>query len=180
MSRIGQFVAREVDLKAMACMRRQVRDYGERWAWSYVQMQHIASQVKQQEAPRSGGSRRPPAFRTVSSRSCTRSNVVNRAPQAVQDRRRRIAVLSSVGLESFTWVSSDPQNGHFIYPLPAGRLLTRINRKLGAKLAHFLSDAGFDRRIVITAGRQPIENLHDHLADLPELRLTETACGRCR
>jgi hypothetical protein len=42
---------------------------------------------------------------TVSSRSWTRSNVVKRAPQFGQKRRRRIAALSSVGRESFTCVS---------------------------------------------------------------------------
>ena len=39
---------------------------------------------------------------TVRSRRWTRSNVVHRAPQSGQARRRRIAVLSSVGRESFT------------------------------------------------------------------------------
>jgi hypothetical protein len=46
-----------------------------------------------------------------------RSNVVNRAPQLLHARRLRMAEFSSVGRESFTWVSSDAQNGHFM-PLP--------------------------------------------------------------
>jgi hypothetical protein len=40
-----------------------------------------------------------------------RSNVVKRAPQPSHWRRRRIAVLSSVGRLSFTWLSSWAQNG---------------------------------------------------------------------
>ena len=48
---------------------------------------------------------------TTISRSWTRSNVVKRAPQPSHWRRRRIAVLSSVGRESFTWLSSCAQNG---------------------------------------------------------------------
>jgi hypothetical protein len=48
---------------------------------------------------------------TVTSRSCTRSNVVKRAPQLSHWRRRRIEVLSSLGRLSFTWLSSCAQNG---------------------------------------------------------------------
>jgi len=58
---------------------------------------------------RSKGTRRPERFTTVSSRSCTRSNVVNRPPQSGQMRRRRMEEESSVGRESFTWVSRLPQ-----------------------------------------------------------------------
>src|ERR1700761_5694003 len=68
---------------------------------------------------RSNGSRWPVFLTTVSSRSCTRSNVVKRAAQLVQNRRRRIAERSSVGRESLTWVSSKPQNGQRIPP-PSG------------------------------------------------------------
>jgi hypothetical protein len=60
---------------------------------------------------RSNGSRWPVVFTTVSSRSCTRSKVVKRAPQFGHCRRRRIAALSSVGRESLTCVSSFAQNG---------------------------------------------------------------------
>ena len=55
---------------------------------------------------RSKGTRRPLFLMTVSSRSWTRSKVVKRPPQSGQTRRRRMAVLSSDGRESFTWVSS--------------------------------------------------------------------------
>jgi hypothetical protein len=40
---------------------------------------------------------------------------VNRAPQPVHWRRRRIAVLSSVGRLSFTWLSSWAQKGQRIH-----------------------------------------------------------------
>ena len=58
---------------------------------------------------RSNGTRRPDFFSTVSSRNCTRSNVVKRPPQSGQTRRRRIEEASSVGRESFTCVSRLPQ-----------------------------------------------------------------------
>ena len=61
----------------------------------------------------------PPLFTTVSSRSWMRSKVVNRAPQALHWRRLRTAPPSSTGRESFTWLSSEPQNGQCIEPLPA-------------------------------------------------------------
>ncbi len=58
---------------------------------------------------RSNGTLRPLRFSTVSSRNCTRSNVVNRPPQSGQTRRRRMAAFSSVGRLSFTCVSSQEQ-----------------------------------------------------------------------
>ena len=58
---------------------------------------------------RSKGTRRPDFFSTMSSRSCTRSKVVKRPPQSGQTRRRRMEDASSVGRESFTWVSRLPQ-----------------------------------------------------------------------
>ena len=58
---------------------------------------------------RSNGARRPFFLTTCSSRSCTRSKVVNRPPQSGQMRRRRIDEESSVGRESFTCVSRPPQ-----------------------------------------------------------------------
>src|SRR6516162_8282688 len=65
---------------------------------------------------RSNGSRCPCFLITVSSRNCTRSKVVKRAAQFGQKRRRLIAPRSSVGRESFTWVSSAPQNGQRTVP----------------------------------------------------------------
>jgi hypothetical protein len=67
--------------------------------------------------PRSNGSRRSLLLTTVTSRSCTRSKVVKRPPQLSHCRRRRIEVLSSVGRESFTWLSSCAQNGQRNYGL---------------------------------------------------------------
>src|SRR5437870_7459031 len=54
---------------------------------------------------RSNGTRRPLRLMTTSSRNCTRSKVVKRKLQERHTRRRRIAAESSVGRESFTWVS---------------------------------------------------------------------------
>src|ERR1700733_14499262 len=80
---------------------------------------------------RSNGTRRPSDLTTVSSRNCTRSIVVKRWPQLPQKRRRRIAPLSSVGRLSFTWVSSEPQNGQRIVDLPRP-----VQREAGAQLLH--------------------------------------------
>jgi hypothetical protein len=44
-----------------------------------------------------------------------RSKVVNRPPQPSHCRRLRIALLSSVGRLSLTWLSSFPQNGQRNY-----------------------------------------------------------------
>src|SRR5262245_797103 len=63
---------------------------------------------------RSNGTRRPLRLITVSSRNCTRSNVVKRKLQARHTRRRRMTEESSVGRESFTWVSRLAQFGQRI------------------------------------------------------------------
>src|SRR5690349_13825730 len=73
-----------------------------------------AMRIERSSFSRSKSSRWPPLLITLSSRSCTRSKVVKRAPQPEQSRRRRIVELSSVGRESLTWASSLPQNGHRI------------------------------------------------------------------
>src|SRR6185295_17083145 len=65
---------------------------------------------------RSNGRRRPLRLMTTSSRSCTRSKVVKRKLHDKQTRRRRIAAESSVGRESFTCVSREPQFGQRIRP----------------------------------------------------------------
>jgi len=51
---------------------------------------------------RSNGTRLLLRLITISSRSCTRSNVVKRKLQDRQTRRRRMTEESSVGRESFT------------------------------------------------------------------------------
>ena len=58
---------------------------------------------------RSKGMWRPDFFTTISSRSCTRSKVVNRPAQSGQTRRRRMLAESSAGRESLTCVSRLPQ-----------------------------------------------------------------------
>src|SRR5206468_4415903 len=88
---------------------------------------------------RSNGTRRPLRLMTTSSRSCTRSKVVKRKLQVRQTRRRRIAAESSVGRESFTWVSSDPQLGQRILAPPLGS----INREPAQQYLHLLAHRGF-------------------------------------
>ena len=73
-----------------------------------------AMRTERASLSRSNATRRPSDLTTVSSRSCTRSTVVKRWPQPMQNRRRRMAAASSAGRLSFTWVSVWPQNGHLI------------------------------------------------------------------
>src|ERR1700685_2550668 len=70
--------------------------------------------IERNSLSRSNGTRRPLRLITVSSRNCTRSNVVKRKLQARQTRRRRMTDESSVGRESFTWVSRLEQLGQRI------------------------------------------------------------------
>src|SRR5580698_10838325 len=74
--------------------------------------------IERNSLSRSNGTLRPARLITVSSRSCTRSNVVKRKLQVRQTRRRRITDESSVGRESFTWVSRLEQLGQRIRFLP--------------------------------------------------------------
>src|SRR5437868_6760306 len=90
---------------------------------------------------RSNGSRRPLRLMTVSSRNCTRSNVVKRNWQERHTRRRRIAAESSVGRESFTWVSRLPHFGQRI--APPCRLL--VDRKALHERLHLVAYRGFDQ-----------------------------------
>src|SRR3546814_765596 len=117
----------------------------------------------------------------MSSRRYTRSNVVKRAPQPGQKRRRRMAVLSSVGRESFTCVSSCWQNGQRLPTLPCGTLSSQagINRKTIAEGRHLLGHSALDGSVVPGGGAQTVEHVRDQTADLTELVFTETAC-RCR
>jgi hypothetical protein len=71
-------------------------------------------EIERTSFSRSNGLRRPERLTIVSSRSCTRSNVVKRPPHSGHERRRRIAAPSSEGRESFTWLSAWPQNGQRI------------------------------------------------------------------
>src|ERR1700679_4331579 len=70
--------------------------------------------IERNSLSRSNGTRRPARLMTVNSRSCTRSKVVKRKLQVRQTRRRRMTEESSVGRESFTWVSRLLQLGHRI------------------------------------------------------------------
>ena len=74
----------------------------------------MAMAMERTSFSRSNGVRRPERLTMVSSRSCTRSKVVNRPPHSVQKRRLRMAALSSDGRLSFTWLSAWPQNGQRI------------------------------------------------------------------
>src|SRR6202140_5323974 len=94
---------------------------------------------------RSNGTRRPLRLITVSSRNCTRSKVVKRKLQAMQTRRRRITAESSVGRESFTWVSRLLQLGQRIRLKPYCRALLIDRETIGKRLDPFL-DRGFHQR----------------------------------
>src|SRR5215472_2881111 len=111
---------------------------------------------------RSKGTRRPLRLITISSRNCTRSKVVNRKLQLRQTRRRRITDESSVGRESFTWVSRLAQLGHRI-PLPL------VDRESADQTFHLFGYALFGLDVLFkAAARQRIKYFSDHIADLPE------------
>src|SRR5215469_4377641 len=131
---------------------------------------------------RSKGSRWPFFLITVSSRSCTRSNVVKRAAQFGQNRRRRIAARSSVGRESLTCVSSHPQNGQRIRPsLACSPALApsepRIDREPLAECAYLLPHRRFHRGVRLAIRPEPVQHLDDELPHLPEFRLAKAARG---
>src|SRR6516225_9966504 len=152
-----------------------------------------ATYIDRASLSRSKGSRCPFFLITVSSRNCTRSKVVKRAPQFGQNRRRRIAPRSSVGRETFTWVSSVPQNGQRISSsacsvapmhratLPTARATRselRVDREAGAQLVDLLLHAGLGRAIVGGFSSQRAQYLDDASADGMEFVLPEAA--RCR
>src|SRR5512140_131943 len=134
---------------------------------------------------RSNGTRRPLRLITVSSRSCTRSKVVKRKLQVTHTRRRRITAESSVGRESFTWVSRLLQLGQRIRPKPHYRILLidllLINRKAVGQRLHLVLDGGLhQRRLAVLRLCDRIEHLGDHAGDLLEFGDAETARGRRR
>src|ERR1700736_2898298 len=117
---------------------------------------------------RSNGARRPLRLITTSSRSCTRSKVVKRKPQARHTRRRRIAAESSVGRESLTWVSRLAHRGHRIPP-PAALFV--IDGEARREPFHLVANPRLHHRVFLGAFlRQRVEHLDDHLADLAKLR----------
>src|SRR3984893_6929949 len=154
-----------------------------------------ALEIERASLSRSKGSRWPLFLITVNSRSWTRSKVVKRAPQFGQKRRRRIAPRSSVGRESFTWVSSVPQNGQRIFvpprssvaPMRGATLLLRpsvfpafrVDRETCAKLPDLGAHAGFRRAGIAGLRRQRMQDLDDASPDGLKLTLSEAA-RRCR
>src|SRR5258707_7231776 len=111
----------------------------------------------------SNGTRRPLRLMTTSSRSCTRSKVVKRNPHARHSRRRLIADESSVGRESFTWVSRLEHVGQRIVYSSA---VDRKPRQQGLDLA---AHRGFDQIVRLGAVlRQHVKHLCDQGADLAE------------
>src|SRR6201985_3337370 len=99
--------------------------------------------IERSSLSRSNGTRRPLRLITVSSRSCTRSNVVKRKLQVRQTRRRRITDESSVGRESFTWVSRLEQLGQRI------RFLSLVDREAAHQPPDLFPHARFRWRILI-------------------------------
>src|SRR5215468_11563018 len=120
-----------------------------------------AISIERASLSRSNGTRRPLRLMTISSRSCTRSNVVNRNPQARHSRRRLIADESSVGRESFTWVSRLVHVGQRIVYSSA---VDRKPRQQGLDLAaHRLLDQTVRLGALL---RQHVKHLGDECADL--------------
>src|ERR1700722_1150323 len=123
-----------------------------------------AIRIERASLSRSNGTRRPSFFTTVRSRSCTRSTVVKRWPQLAQKRRRRIAPLSSVGRLSFTWVSSEPQNGQRIVGFPRS-----VQREARAPLLHPSPHRLFHHSVGAVIGpTESFQNLVDHQANVAE------------
>src|SRR4051812_24789408 len=146
-----------------------------------------AMRMERSNLSRSKGSREPALLITVSSRSCTRSKVVKRAPQPGQKRRRRIAELSSVGRESFTWVSSLPQNGQRIHKSSPVQsvgpvfLKAGIDREALAQFPYPCPDPLFGDIVIFRICRpEGVQHLDDHLADLGEFRAAEATRRRRR
>src|SRR5579885_1723882 len=117
---------------------------------------------------RSKGTRRPLRLITTSSRNCTRSKVVKRKLQARQTRRRRMTDESSVGRESFTWVSRLPQLGQ--------RILSLVDRESAYQTFDLVAHARFGLCVLLRpAVRQRVKHFGDQIADLPEFGDAEAA-----
>src|SRR5579864_6763586 len=113
---------------------------------------------------RSNGTRRPLRLMTMSSRNCTRSKVVKRKLQDRQTRRRRMTDESSVGRESFTWVSRLPQLGQRI-ACPRSLLAARsafVDREATDQPADLFAHRGLRTRVLVGALlRQRIKEFGD-------------------
>src|ERR1700719_4152412 len=124
---------------------------------------------------RSNGTRRPLRLITVSSRSCTRSKVVKRKLQATQTRRRRIAEESSVGRESFTWVSRLVQLGQRIVRSSS------VNRKTCQQALDLVAHRRLDQTVRRGALlRQHIKYFGNQRPNLAEFGGAEPAGGAGR
>src|SRR6266853_733575 len=135
----------------------------------------IAMVTERASLSRSNGTRRPLRLMTTSSRSCTRSKVVKRNPQARHSRRRRIAEESSVGRESFTWVSRLAQLGQRMGAPSA------VDREAPEQALDLVAYRGLDQSIGLGALlRQHVEHLGDQRSDLAEFRDAEAAGGAGR
>src|SRR5215468_5774247 len=132
----------------------------------------IAMVTERASLSRSKGTRRPLRLMTTSSRSCTRSKVVKRNPQARHSRRRRIADESSVGRESFTWVSRLVQLGQRIVRSSA------VDRKAREQVLDLVAHGRLDQAVCLGALlRQHVEHLRDQRPDLAEFGGPEPASG---
>src|SRR6185295_18829867 len=98
-------------------------------------------------------SRLPFCFTTCGRRSSAVSYVVNRFPQSVHRRRRRMQSPSSPTLESTTCVSDEPQKGHFI-SLP-------VNRKFRRQRFHLALDA-LNHALIV----RRIQEISDQIGEL--------------
>src|ERR1700674_5238939 len=125
---------------------------------------------------RSNGTRLPLRLMTASSRSCTRSKVVKRNPQARHSRRRRIAAESSVGRESLTWVSRLVQLGQRIRLSPSG-----VDRKARQQALDLVAHGRLNQTVRLRPLlRQHVQQFGDQFADLTEFGDAEAARGAGR
>src|SRR5215470_13101876 len=121
----------------------------------------IAMVTERASLSRSNGTRRPLRLMTTSSRSCTRSKVVKRNPQARHSRRRLIADESSVGRESFTWVSRLEHVGQRIVCPSA------VNRKPRQQALDLSAHGVLDQTVLLGALlREHVKHFGNQGADL--------------
>src|SRR4029079_7750974 len=134
--------------------------------WGSTGRLRSATWTDRSSLSRSNGTRRPLRLMTMSSRNCTRSKVVKRKLHDRQTRRRRMTEESSVGRESFTWVSRLVQFGQRMPPSPA---LVMRDWEATDQCLNPLAYRAFDRSVLFSAlARERVEHFRDHLADLAE------------
>src|SRR3984893_3140228 len=134
-----------------------------------------AMAIERASLSRSNGTRRPLRLMTTSSRSCTRSKVVKRNPHARHNRRRLIAEESSVGRESFTWVSRLVQLGQRIVRSSS------VNRKTCQQALDLVAHRRLDQTVRVGALlRQHIKYFGNQRPNLAEFGGAEPAGGAGR